>query len=42
MEKITNKTIVQLGLIIGIVTLSILGVNGWGWLVFLLFISASV
>jgi hypothetical protein len=39
MEKITNKTIVQLGLITGIVTLCALKVEGWGWLMSLLFLS---
>jgi hypothetical protein len=35
-EKITNKTILQVSLIAGIVTLSSMGLDGWGWLVFLL------
>lgn len=35
-EKISNKTILQLGLIAGITTLAFVGVDGWGWLVFAL------
>jgi hypothetical protein len=35
-EKITNKTILQLGLIAGITILAFAGVEGWGWLVFAL------
>jgi hypothetical protein len=35
-EKITNKTLLQLGLIAGITILAFAGVNGWGWLVFAL------
>lgn len=38
-EKITNKTILQLGLIAGITTLAFVGVSGWGWLVFALIIT---
>jgi hypothetical protein len=39
-EKITNQTIVQLGLITGIVFLSYNGHEGWGWLTLLLFLSS--
>jgi hypothetical protein len=39
-DKITNKTLVQIALITGVVVLASLGVNGWGWLVFLLFITS--
>lgn len=38
-EKISNKTILQLGLIAGITTLALADVTGWGWLVFALFIT---
>jgi hypothetical protein len=38
-EKITNKTIVQIALVAGIVTLASLSVNGWGWLVFALLVT---
>lgn len=38
-EKITNRTLLQLGLIAGITTLAFVGVEGWGWLVFLLFLT---
>ena len=38
-EKITNKTIVQIALVAGIVTLASLNVAGWGWLVFALLIT---
>ena len=40
-EKITNKTLVQIALISGVVILASLGVNGWGWLIFLLVITAD-
>jgi hypothetical protein len=36
-EKITNKTILQVALVAGVVTLASMGLDGWGWLVFLLF-----
>jgi hypothetical protein len=39
-DKITNKTLVQIALITGVVVLASLGVNGWGWLIFLLFITS--
>lgn len=39
-EKITNQTIVQLGLITGIVFLSYNAHEGWGWLTLLLFLSS--
>lgn len=38
MEKITAKTAMQFLLIIGSIYLMSLGVNGWGWLIFILFI----
>lgn len=41
-EKITNKTIVQLGLITGIVFLLYNGLEGWGWLTLLLFLSGGI
>jgi hypothetical protein len=39
-DKITNKTLVQIALITGVVVLASLGVSGWGWLIFLLFITS--
>jgi hypothetical protein len=36
-EKITNKTILQVALIAGIVILAAMGLEGWGWLTFALF-----
>jgi len=38
MEKITAKTAMQFLLVIGSIYLMSLGVNGWGWLLFILFI----
>jgi len=38
MEKITAKTAMQFLLVIGSIYLMSLGVNGWGWLIFILFI----
>jgi len=35
-EKITNRTLLQLGLITGITILAFAGVEGWGWLLFVL------
>jgi len=32
--------LVQIALITGVVVLASLGVNGWGWLIFLLFITS--
>jgi hypothetical protein len=37
-EKITNKTLVQIALITGVIILASLGVEGWGWLIFILFL----
>jgi hypothetical protein len=39
MEKITNKTLVQIALIVGIIILLSLGINGWGWFMLLLVLS---
>jgi len=40
MKNFFEKTSpLQIALVIGIVTLATLGVEGWGWLVFLLFIT---
>jgi len=36
-EKITNKTILQIALIAGIVILASMGIDGWGWLTVALF-----
>jgi len=38
MEKITAKTAMQFLLVIGSIYLMSLGVNGWGWLIFILFV----
>jgi hypothetical protein len=38
-EKITNKTILQIALVLGVVTLASFGVDGWGWLVFALLLT---
>jgi hypothetical protein len=38
MEKITAKTAMQFLLVMGTILLMSLGVNGWGWLIFLLFV----
>ncbi len=38
-EKITNKTLLQLGLVVGITILAYTGVAGWGWLVFALILT---
>ena len=35
-EKITNKTILQVALITGLVILASMNAQGWGWLVFAL------
>jgi len=39
MEKFNKYSLIQLALVAGIVTLALAGVDGWGWLCFLLFIS---
>jgi hypothetical protein len=36
--KLNNDTLIDLALIGGIITLSTLGMPGWGWLIFILFI----
>lgn len=36
--KLNNDTLIDLALIGGAVALSLAGVNGWGWLIFILFI----
>jgi hypothetical protein len=38
MEKITMKAAMQFLLVIGSIYLMSLGVNGWGWLLFILFV----
>jgi hypothetical protein len=38
MKKITAKTAMQFLLVIGSIYLMSLGVNGWGWLLFILFV----
>lgn len=35
-SRIDNDTLLRLALIAGIVTLASLGVDGWGWLIFIL------
>lgn len=35
-NRIDNDTLLRLVLIAGIVTLAIIGVDGWGWLLFIL------
>ena len=38
MEKIKAKTAMQFLLVMGAIFLMSLGVDGWGWLIFLLFV----
>ena len=38
MKKITAKTAMQFLLVAGSIYLMSLGVNGWGWLIFILFV----
>jgi len=38
-EKITNKTILQVALVAGIVIIASMGLEGWGWLVFALLLT---
>lgn len=38
-EKISNTTILQVALIVGIVILASMGLKGWGWLVFALLLT---
>ena len=38
-EKITNKTILQVSLVAGVVILASFGVAGWGWLIFALLLT---
>jgi hypothetical protein len=38
-EKITNKTILQIVLVAGIVIIASMGLEGWGWLVFALLLT---
>jgi fatty acid desaturase len=38
-EKITNKTILQVSLVAGVVTLASFGVAGWGWLILALLLT---
>lgn len=39
LEKLNSWRILQLALIIGIVILAALNAEGWGWLVFILFLT---
>ena len=38
-EKISGLRLLQIALVAGIITLASSGKDGWGWLVFLLFIT---
>jgi len=35
-EKLNNKTLLQLALIIGVIVLASMQLEGWGWLIFVL------
>jgi hypothetical protein len=39
MENINNKTLLQIALVAGIVTIIAMGLQGWGWLVFALLLT---